>query len=68
MPSLRLKIAVVGTGGVSCSGLPSAWVSSALRPLAYSYSRHALVARGLPLNGLPSVMTSRTSSGRCLAS
>jgi hypothetical protein len=40
----REKIAVVGTGGGSLSG-PAECGSSARRPLAYSYMRHALVAR-----------------------
>ena len=62
MPSLRLKIAVAGTGGgVFIRSRPGQ--SSTLRSLARSYSCHALLARGAPANGLPSVITQRTWSG-----
>ena len=62
MPSVRLKIAVAGTGGgVFICSRPGQ--SSTLRWLARSYSCHALLARGAPANGLPSVITLRTWSG-----
>ena len=37
-----------------------------LWPLSSSKSRQALVARGWPVNGVPSVMTQRASSGMLL--
>src|SRR4029450_6054111 len=68
-PSVRLKIAVVGTGGVADSAPPKrAASSSARRPLAISYTRQALLAFGPDANGLPSVITERTRCGIILAS
>jgi hypothetical protein len=60
MPSVRLKIDVVGTGGGEANR-PSSTLSTR-SPLTNSYIRHAFVARGLPLNGVPKVMTHLTSS------
>src|SRR6202012_3155357 len=69
MPSVRLKIAVVGTGGGFDSAPPKRGSSSSARgALAISYTRQALVERGLPGNGLPVVITERTRSGIILAS
>src|SRR5579859_5227941 len=69
IPSVRLKIAVVGTGGGTDNEPPKrSSSSSARRPLASSYTRQALVERGDPAKGLPSVITLRTRSGIILAS
>ena len=59
MPSLRLKIALLGTGGGVFMRSRSGQ-SSTLRRLARSYSLQALLAFGAPANGLPRVMTLRT--------
>src|SRR3982074_2554923 len=68
-PSVRLKIAVVGTDGTSASDPPKRESSSsARRALAISKPRQALVAFGPEANGLPSVITERTRSGIILAS
>ncbi|WP_447746823.1 hypothetical protein [Variovorax boronicumulans] len=60
-------MALAGTGGGvrmrSRSGQ-----SSTLRSLTISYSRQALLARGSPAKGLPSVMTLRTCEGARRAS
>src|ERR1700759_5755762 len=69
MPSVRLKIAVVGTGGVCASDPAKGRASlSARRALAILSTRQAVVAFGLPANGLPSVITERTWSGISFAS
>ena len=66
MPSVFEYSEVVGTGGAwaicrAISGSPIfCW-------LTFSYKRHALVAFGLPVNGVPSVITQRDSLGTALA-
>ena len=70
MPSVRLKIAVVGTGGVLRKR--SAETRDRLRRRGGRSPSHRRARRwspsGRPANGLPSVITERTRSGIILAS
>ena len=68
MPSLRLKIEVVGTGGVRrTSASRSGSISSSRSPVIASYRRQLLLALVSRAKGLPSEMMLRTHSGWRLA-